>query len=49
MNILSELFQDASHSTIQGMFGVTGIFVYFCVIVGAALYRINELKKSDHH
>lgn len=45
MNMLDLLIANASHSTFQGFVGVGLIGVYFCLIVGTALYRI---KKADH-
>ncbi|SHN69552.1 hypothetical protein [Desulfovibrio litoralis] len=45
MYTLNELISNAMHSTTQGFVGVGLIFVYFCVIVGVAFYRI---KKADH-
>jgi hypothetical protein len=49
MHIIIELIKDMSHSSLQGIFGVTGIFAFLCAIVAAALYRIREIQKSDHH
>lgn len=43
--MLNELVSNAMHSTPQGFVGVTLIFLYFCLIVGTAFYRI---KQSDH-
>lgn len=48
-HILAELFKDMSHSTIQGFFGVSGIFLFMAAIVAAAIYRIEEGKKHSHH
>ena len=43
--MFSHLIESAMHSTPQGFVGVSLIFVYFCVIVATAFYRI---KKGDH-
>ena len=44
--MFNELVSNAMHSTPQGFVGVSLlIFVYFCVIVATAFYRI---KKGDH-
>lgn len=45
LTMLSELVSNAMHSTPQGFVGVTLIFLYFCLIVSTAFYRI---KKGDH-
>ncbi|MFW5731221.1 MAG: hypothetical protein ACOCV7_06185 [Desulfonatronovibrionaceae bacterium] len=47
--MLGELLKDMFSSTTQGYFGVTGIYLYFVVIVVAAIYRIREGMKDDHH
>lgn len=46
MGYIGELISNAMHSTPQGFLGVSLIGIYFCVIVGTALYRI---KNSGHH
>ena len=43
--MLTELIDNAMHSTSQGFVGVSLIFVYFCFIVATAFYRI---KKGEH-
>lgn len=43
--MFNELVSNAMHSTPQAFVGVTLIFLYFCLIVATAIYRI---KKSDH-
>ncbi len=43
--MLLELISNAMHSTPQGFVGVTLIFLYFCLIVATAFYRI---RKGDH-
>ncbi|MCA1743166.1 MAG: hypothetical protein ABR542_00680 [Desulfonatronovibrio sp.] len=48
--MLVELLRDMFSSTTPGYFGVTGIFIYFVAIVGAAIYRIKEgMRQGDHH
>ena len=49
MHTIIELIKDMSHSSMEGIFGVAGIFLYLAAIVAAALYRIREIQKSDHH
>ncbi|MFP4316575.1 MAG: hypothetical protein ACLFQR_10160 [Desulfovibrionales bacterium] len=49
MHIISELIHDMASSTMEGIIGVSGIFIFLAIIVASALYRINEIKKSDHH
>lgn len=43
--MISELIQNAMHSSPQGFVGVSLIGIYFCVIVVTAFYRI---RKGDH-
>ena len=40
--MFNELVSNAMHSTPQGFVGVSLIFVYFCVIVATAFYRIKK-------
>ena len=48
--MLVELLRDMARSTTEGFFGVTGIYIYFVVIVGAAIYRIKEgMREGNHH
>lgn len=48
--MLVELLRDMFSSTTQGYFGVTGIYIYFIVIVSAAIFRIKEgMREGDHH
>ena len=50
MYTLWELLQNMSHSTLEGFFGVGGIFVFFIAIVCAAAYRIKEqMDEEEHH
>lgn len=46
MSVVGELISNAYHSSAQGYLGVSLIFIYLCVIVGVALYRI---KSSGAH
>ena len=39
------MFNELVSNAMQGFVGVSLIFVYFCVIVATAFYRI---KKGDH-
>jgi hypothetical protein len=48
MSVVSELITNMGHSTEQGFFGVTAIYVYMAIIVGAALYRIRKMAKEHH-
>jgi len=43
------LIENASHSTIPGIFGVAGIYTFMAVIVVTALIRISQGLKEDHH
>ncbi|WP_198146042.1 hypothetical protein [Desulfonatronovibrio magnus] len=47
--MLVELFRDMMSSTTEGFFGVTGIYLYFVVMVAAAIYRIKEGMNEGHH
>ncbi|MBT8762817.1 hypothetical protein KFV02_02600 [Desulfohalobiaceae bacterium Ax17] len=49
MDVILELIKNMSHSTTEGIFGVTAIFIYFIVIVAVAIYRIKEGQKEGHH
>jgi hypothetical protein len=49
MHIIAELIKDMSHSSLEAVFGVAGIFAFLGAIVASALYRIREIQKSDHH
>lgn len=46
---ISELIENAMHSTTAGFVGVSLIFIYMAIIVGTALFRIYENTKADHH
>lgn len=47
--MLGELVGNMLHSTVAGVVGVTGIFIYLAAIVIAALYRIKESMQDEHH
>ena len=49
METLIDLISGMSHSTIQGFVGVTGIVVFFGIIVLTAVYRIKEQMDQDEH
>jgi hypothetical protein len=49
MSMVSELITNMGHSTEQGFFGVTAIYVYMAIIVTAAFVRIRQFLKEDHH
>jgi hypothetical protein len=49
MSVVSELVTNMGHSTEQGFFGVTAIYIYMAIIVTAAIYRIRQFLKEDHH
>ena len=49
MSIVSELVTNMGHSTEQGFFGVTAIYIYGVIIVTAAFIRIRQFMKEDHH
>ncbi|WP_165352057.1 hypothetical protein [Solidesulfovibrio carbinolicus] len=49
MSMVSELITNMGHSTEQGFFGVTAIYVYMAIIVTTAFIRIRQFMKEDHH
>ncbi|MDQ7033208.1 MAG: hypothetical protein Q9M37_10925 [Desulfonauticus sp.] len=53
MQTLLELLHNMSQSSVQGMFGVAGIFLYFIAIISVSCYRIKqnleEEKRHPHH
>ncbi len=46
--MLLELITNALHSSPQAFLGVGLIFVYFCVIVATAIYRIKKAEHIEH-
>ena len=49
MSMVSELVTNMGHSTDQGFFGVTAIYIYMAIIVTMAFIRIRQFLKEDHH
>ncbi len=50
MYTIWELISNAAQSTIQGFIGVSGIFIFFALIVGVSLYRVKQfLDQEDQH
>lgn len=49
MATISELIENAMHSTTAGFVGVGLIFFYMALIVGTAAYRIYQNFNDDHH
>ncbi|EGJ48716.1 hypothetical protein V6C53_14160 [Desulfocurvibacter africanus] len=49
MATISELIENAMHSTTAGFVGVGLIFIYMAVIVGTALVRIYQNTQEEHH
>ena len=47
MGIIGELIYNMLHSSVIGFLGVSGIVIFFVMIVSAAFYRIQELKKVE--
>ena len=47
MHTIMELIQNMSHSSLQGGLGVTGILVFFALLVGAGLFRAKEMQEQD--
>lgn len=48
METLLELIHNMTHSTIQGFFGVVGIFTFLALMVGSGIYRVKqELAKEN--
>ena len=48
MSMVSELVTNMGHSTEQGFFGVTAIYIYMGIIVTVAFIRIRQFLKEDH-
>lgn len=50
MDLVITLISNTLESSKLGLFGVTGIAVYFVAILAAALYRIREqyLEEGQH-
>lgn len=49
METLLELIHHMGESSIQGFFGVVGIFIFLFVMVGSGIYRVKqELEKEDN-
>ena len=46
--MMSELIANMGSSTAQGFVGVGLIFVYFCIIVGTAFWRIKRGEHMHH-
>ncbi len=46
---ISELIENALHSTAAGFVGVSLIFIYMAIIVGTACYRIYQNTQAEHH
>jgi hypothetical protein len=46
--MISELVNNAAHSTPQGLVGVGIIFLYFFVMMGAIVYRIKKGEHMEH-
>ena len=49
MSMVSELVTNMGHSTEQGFFGVSAIYVSMAIIVTVAFIRIRQFLKEDHH
>lgn len=49
METVAALISSMSHSTIQGLLGVTGIVVFLGIIVVTAAFRIKEQMDQDEH
>ncbi|WP_169727905.1 hypothetical protein [Desulfovibrio inopinatus] len=47
--MIEELIQNMAHSSTQGFYGVSAIFIYLAIIVVVALMRIRQFAKEDHH
>ena len=48
MSMVSELVTNMGHSTEQGFFGVSAIYVYMAFIVTVPFIRIRQFLKEDH-
>ena len=50
MSMVSELVTNMGHSTEQGFFGVSAIYIYMAIIVTTALVRVcHNIKNDKHH
>ena len=49
METIAALIRDMMSSTIPGIFGVTGIVLFFMAIVVSAIWRISQLMEEDKH
>lgn len=48
MSVVSELITNMGHSTEQGFFGVSAIYIYMVIILAAAFYRIRKMAREHH-
>ncbi len=49
MHTILELLINMSHSTLPGVFGVIGIFLFMFGIIAAGLYRVTEAMEHEEH
>ena len=46
--MIHELIHNMGHSTNQGFWGVSVIYIYMAIIVVTALFRIRQMNKEHH-
>jgi hypothetical protein len=50
METILLLVQNMAHSTPAGFAGVSGIFIFLAVMIGAGAYRVKQgLEKEEEH
>lgn len=49
MHTLTELVANMGHASVQGVFGVTAIYLYLALIVGTAFVRIRQFARQPRH
>ncbi len=50
MHTLIELLKAMSHSTGEGLIGVSGIIIFLIAMVGSGIYRVKQqLEREENH
>ena len=47
MRIIAELLANMGHASVQGICGVTAIYLYMALIVGTAFVRIRQFARES--
>jgi hypothetical protein len=45
--MIREMLSDMAGSTVQGLIGITAVFIFLFTIIGVATYRIREQLKHE--